>query len=49
MDEHGFFNFGPNASHMAALCDVAEVIIVEVNRNMPRCLGEARRRSTSAR
>lgn len=39
MDEHGFFNFGPNASHMAALCDVAEVIIVEVNRNMPRCLG----------
>lgn len=39
MDEHGFFNFGPNASHMAALCDVAEVIIAEVNRNMPRCLG----------
>lgn len=39
MDEHGFFNFGPNASHMAAVCEKAEVIIVEVNQNMPRCLG----------
>lgn len=39
MDEHGFFNFGPSASHMAACCERAEVIIVEVNQNMPRCLG----------
>lgn len=39
MDEHGFFNFGPNASHMAACCERAETIIVEVNENMPRCLG----------
>lgn len=39
MDEHGFFNFGPNASHMAAICERAETIIVEVNENMPRCLG----------
>lgn len=39
MDEHGFFNFGYNASHMAACCERAEVIIVEVNKNMPRCLG----------
>ncbi|MDY3619099.1 butyryl-CoA:acetate CoA-transferase [Agathobaculum sp.] len=39
MDEHGFFSFGPNASHMKAVCDVADVVIVEVNRNMPRCLG----------
>lgn len=39
MDEHGFFNFGPNASHLAAVCERAEVIIVEVNQNMPRCLG----------
>ena len=39
MDEHGFFNFGPNASHMAACCEMAETIIVEVNQNMPRCLG----------
>lgn len=39
MDEHGFFNFGPSASHMAACCEMAETIIVEVNQNMPRCLG----------
>lgn len=39
MDEHGFFNFGPNASHMMACCEQAETIIVEVNKNMPRCLG----------
>lgn len=39
MDEHGWFNFGPNASHMAAVCEKAKIIIVEVNRNMPRCLG----------
>lgn len=39
MDEHGNFNFGPNASHMAACCETADTIIVEVNENMPRCLG----------
>ena len=39
MDKHGYFNFGPNASHLAALCEVSKYLIVEVNRNMPRCLG----------
>ena len=39
MDEHGYFNFGPSASHMGAVCDRAKTIIVEVNENMPRCLG----------
>ncbi len=39
MDKHGYFNFGPNASHMKAVCEVADVIIVEVNEKMPRCLG----------
>ncbi len=39
MDEHGFFNFGPNASHLAAACEKSKVVIVEVNKNMPRCLG----------
>lgn len=39
MDKHGFFNFGPNASHMGAVCETAKKIIVEVNENMPRCLG----------
>lgn len=39
MDAHGYFNFGPNASHLAAACEMAKTIIVEVNENMPRCLG----------
>ncbi len=39
MDQHGFFNFGPNASHLKDMCDKTDVIIVEVNENMPRCLG----------
>jgi butyryl-CoA:acetate CoA-transferase len=39
MDKHGYFNFGPSASHMAAVCERAKKIIVEVNSNVPRCLG----------
>ena len=39
MDKHGYFNFGPNASRLMAVCETAKHIIVEVNENMPRCLG----------
>ena len=39
MDAHGYFNFGPNASHLGAVCEVADHIILEVNKNMPRCFG----------
>ena len=39
MYKYGYFNFGPNTSHLSALCDVADTIIVEVNEKMPRCLG----------
>ncbi|MCQ2447892.1 MAG: butyryl-CoA:acetate CoA-transferase [Oscillibacter sp.] len=39
MDEHGWFNFGPNGSHLKAVCDISKHIIVEVNRNIPVCLG----------
>lgn len=39
MDEFGYFNFGPNASHMADMLSRTKTIIVEVNENMPRCLG----------
>jgi butyryl-CoA:acetate CoA-transferase len=39
MDKHGYFSFGPNASHLSAVCEKAEHVIVEVNKNMPRCLG----------
>ncbi len=40
MDRHGFFNFGPNTSHMTELCKKAKVIVVEVNEKMPRCFGK---------
>ena len=39
MDEHGYFNFGPSASHLAAMLEKCETVIVEVNENLPRCLG----------
>lgn len=39
MDAHGYFNFGPNASHLGAVCETSDKIIVEVNENMPRCHG----------
>lgn len=39
MDRNGYFNFGPSASHMMAACEVADTVIVEVNANMPVCLG----------
>lgn len=39
MDSHGYFNFGPSASHMMAVCETSDKVIVEVNENMPRCLG----------
>ena len=39
MDEDGYFRFGLNASHLEALCEKAEIVILEVNRNYPRCFG----------
>ena len=39
MDKDGFFNFGPEASHLRDMCNRAHHIILEVNNNMPICLG----------
>lgn len=39
MDKQGFFNFGPSASHQMATFEKSVIKIVEVNQNMPRCLG----------
>lgn len=39
-DKHGYLNFGISASHIQALCERAEVIIVEINEKLPRCLGK---------
>ncbi len=39
MDEKGFFNFGPQNSATSAFADEAGLVIVEVNKNQPWCLG----------
>ena len=39
MDKYGYFNFGPNNSHMSALVNKAKTVVVEINENMPVCLG----------
>lgn len=39
MDDHGYFNFGPQASACSGNIANAECVIVEVNKNQPVCLG----------
>jgi len=39
MNEHGYFNFGPSCSYAKTICDMADVVILEVNPNVPWCLG----------
>lgn len=41
MDEHGWFNLGPQNSETLAKMEMADYVIVEVNPNMPVCLGGA--------
>lgn len=39
MDKHGYFNYGPQASHLDAVRRRSKKVVVEVNKNMPLCLG----------
>lgn len=39
MDKFGYFSFGISASHYAAVKDVSDVIVIEVNKNIPLCNG----------
>lgn len=41
MDDKGFFNFSTSNSIAYAYCKKAAKVVVEVNRNTPRCLGGA--------
>ena len=41
MDEHGYFNFGPSASHMRSVVEKSNKVVLEVNPQMPVCLGSA--------
>ncbi|MDD4172489.1 MAG: acetyl-CoA hydrolase/transferase C-terminal domain-containing protein [Syntrophomonas sp.] len=39
MDKHGYFNFGGSSVNCWAMMEKARVSMLEVNTNMPRCLG----------
>ena len=39
MNEHGYFNFGASISYQKAICDVAQIVIVEVNESQPWVYG----------
>jgi butyryl-CoA:acetate CoA-transferase len=39
MDERGYFNFSLSSSFSKAICDKARTVILEVNPNLPVCLG----------
>ena len=40
MDRFGYFNFGPTCGATAEICRKAKIVVLEVNRNMPRALGK---------
>lgn len=39
MDDKGFFNFSTSCSYVRAVCEKADVLILEINKSAPRCLG----------
>ena len=39
MDQHGYMSLGPSASHLVAMLERAKIIVLEVNKNAPRCHG----------
>lgn len=39
MDEHGFFNFSLNTASARATLDAADVVILEINENLPKVYG----------
>ncbi len=39
IDNHGFFNFGASATSCWAAIEMADIVILEVNANIPRVLG----------
>ncbi len=38
-DVNGYFNFGPSCSYAKLICDAADIVILEVNDQVPWCLG----------
>jgi acyl-CoA hydrolase len=39
MDKNGFFNFGPSCTFTYATLKAADIVILEINNNVPICLG----------
>jgi len=39
MDQHGYFNFGPSNTESLACIESSKMTVLEVNPNIPRCLG----------
>ncbi|MCY6482979.1 butyryl-CoA:acetate CoA-transferase [Clostridium aestuarii] len=39
MDKYGYFNFGASSVSCCAMIETAKTVILEVNENLPRCLG----------
>ncbi len=39
MDANGLFNFGTSNSYIKAVTEMADIVIVETNEGVPRCLG----------
>jgi butyryl-CoA:acetate CoA-transferase len=39
MDNNGYFNFGTSCSYIMSVCEKADIIIVQANDQIPRCLG----------
>ncbi len=39
MDDKGFFNFSVSCSYARAICEKADIVVLEINKNAPRCLG----------
>ncbi len=40
MDAEGYFSFGPSPSHAKAICDMADIVILEVNTSCPYVYGD---------
>ncbi len=41
MDRHGYFNFSLTNSATMAVLETAKTVVLEINKNLPRCLGGA--------
>lgn len=41
MDEHGYMSLGISVDYTKPACEVAKIVIIQVNKNMPRTMGDS--------